>query len=117
MNTHKHRQQLVQTDAYLADIHLPRPAPKAKDPNHAQRRQQQRGINPAMIRIALGYGRKHHRHGAIVFTLSDKTLRYSPYAKFTDTLRGLTVVCSSDITSPQLLTTYWNFACKRYAQQ
>ncbi len=70
-----------------------------------------------MIRIALGYGRKHYRHGALVFTLSDKTLRHSPYAKFTDTLRGLTVVSSGDITAPQLLTPYWNLALKRYAHK
>ncbi|WP_448571402.1 hypothetical protein [Trichothermofontia sp.] len=70
-----------------------------------------------MIRIALGYGRKHFQRGAIVFTLNDKTLRHSPYAKFTDALRGLTVVCSGDLPSPQLLTTYWNLALKRYAHK
>jgi hypothetical protein len=66
-----------------------------------------------MIRIALGYGNRFYRHGAWHFKLGDRHLRDTPYAQFTDALRGLTVVCQSNVPDPEILTTYWDWDAKR----
>lgn len=78
-----------------------------------QRRQQQRAINNAMIQVALMYGRTSFNKGAMIFTLSDRALEQTPYAKFTDVLRGLTVVCLQAPSDPQILTAYWHEQIKR----
>jgi hypothetical protein len=71
-----------------------------------------------MIRVAIAYGQQRSdRHGAIIYTLSDLQLKTSPYAKFTDTLRGLQVICLPDLQTLQILTTYWNFDSKRKARK
>ncbi|MEW5857790.1 MAG: hypothetical protein AB1861_10485 [Cyanobacteriota bacterium] len=88
-------------------------APRNKDSNHLKRRQQQRAINDAMIKIALMYGRKHFNKGALIFTLHDRNLRQTPYSHFTDTLRGLRVVCLNGLPNPQILTAYWHEETKR----
>ena len=114
MNTHKQIQQIAATDNRLDPESNLTPIRKAKDLNHLERRQQQRAISNDMIRVAIAYGQQRFdRHGAIVYTLSDRNLKRSPYAKFTDTLRGLQVICSQDLTALQILTTYWNFDSKR----
>ena len=114
MNTHKQIQQIATTDDRLDPESNLTPIRKTKDLNHLQRRQQQRAISNDMIRVAIAYGQQRFdRHGAIVYTLSDRNLKRSPYAKFTDTLRGLQVICSQDLTTLQILTTYWNFDHKR----
>jgi hypothetical protein len=67
-----------------------------------------------MIQIAITYGQKRFdHHGATVYTLSDRLLKHSPYAKFTNALRGLQVICIHNLNSHQILTTYWNFTTKR----
>ncbi|MUG92313.1 DUF4258 domain-containing protein [Scytonema sp. UIC 10036] len=76
--------------------------------SHLQRRLQQRSINEAMIKITLLYGKKQFRHGAILFTLNDKSLHNTFYSQFTDALRGLRVVCLNGIPNPQILTVYWH---------
>ncbi len=114
MNTHKHIQQIASTDhrldpeiAYLSIC-------KSKDPNHLERRQHQRAITREMIQIAIAYGQQRFdHHGAIIYTLSDRKLKSSPYARFTDTLRGLQVICLQGFATIQILTTYWNFDTKR----
>ena len=114
MNTHKQIQQIAATDDRLdPESNFP-PIRKTKDLNHLQRRQQQRAISNDMIRVAIAYGQKRFdHHGAIVYTLSDRLLKHSPYSKFTDTLRGLQVICLQSLNNYQILTTYWNFETKR----
>ncbi|MEE3716582.1 hypothetical protein V2H45_07485 [Tumidithrix elongata RA019] len=114
MNTHQQIQQIATTDAQLDRAIAFTPIRKSKDLNHLQRRQQQRAISNDMIRVAIAYGQKHFdRRGAIVYTLGDRQLKQSPYARFTDTLRGLQVICLQGLSTPQILTTYWNFDTKR----
>lgn len=84
------------------------------DPTHAQRRQQQRGITNTMITIALTHGKPDHNHGAIRYTLTDRILRHSPYQKFTDTLRGLTVVAYPHPYQLYVATTYWNHTIRSH---
>jgi len=85
-----------------------------KDPNHAQRRQQQRAITNTMITIALAHGKKDHNHGAVRYILTDRCLQNSPYCRFTDTLRGLTVVAYPDRQQLTVITTYWNRLIRAY---
>jgi hypothetical protein len=66
-----------------------------------------------MIQVALMYGRKHHYKGAVIYTLTDRILRQSPYFQFTDTLRGLRVVCLNELPNPNILTSYWHSETKR----
>jgi hypothetical protein len=114
MNTHKQIQQIAATDDQLDPAIALTPIRKPKDLNHLECRQQQRAISNDMIRVAIAYGQKHFDHrGAIVYTLSDRLLKHSPYAKFTNALRGLQVICFQNLNSYQILTTYWNFTTKR----
>jgi hypothetical protein len=114
MNTHKQIQQIAANDDRLTSKVDFTPICKLKDLNHLQRRQQQRAISNAMIQIAITYGQKRFdHHGATVYTLSDRLLKHSPYAKFTNALRGLQVICIHNLNSHQILTTYWNFTTKR----
>ena len=66
-----------------------------------------------MIQVALMYGRKRFNKGAMIFTLGDRTLQQTPYAKYTDVLRGLTVVCLVNPSNPQILTAYWHQKIRR----
>lgn len=104
---------LVEADSHKNKIGTISIAPKIKDANHVQRRQQQRAISNAMIKVALMYGRRSFNKGAMIFTLCDRTLQHTVYAKFTDLLRGLTVVCTRHPCNPQILTTYWQYQIKR----
>jgi hypothetical protein len=118
MNTHKQIQQIAATDELLDQAIALTPIRKPKDLNHLQRRQQQRAISNDMIRVAIAYGQQRSdRRGAIIYTLSDRQLKTSPYAKFTDTLRGLQVICLPDLQTLQIITTYWNFDSKRKARK
>jgi hypothetical protein len=114
MNTHKQIQQIAANDDRLTSKVDFTPICKSKDLNHLQRRQQQRAISNDMIQIAITYGQKRFdHHGATIYTLSDRLLKYSPYAKLTNALRGLQVICFQNLNSYQILTTYWNFTTKR----
>lgn len=113
MDRKKQLSLIVETDANKDKIGNLKIAPKHKDSNHVQRRQQQRGINNAMIQVALMYGRKHYYKGAVIYTLTDRILRQTPYFRFTDTLRGLRVVCQNQQPEFQLLTAYWHEETKR----
>ena len=104
---------LVESDANKDKIGTISIATTNKDANHVQRRQQQRAINNAMIQVALMYGRRRFNKGAMIFTLCDRTLHQTPYAKFTDVLRGLTVVCQQAPSHPKILTTYWHKEIRR----
>ena len=88
MNTHKQIQQIAATDDRLTSKVDSTTICKSKHLNHLQRRQQQRAITNDMIQIAIAYGQKRFdHHGSTIYTLSDRLLK-SPYAKFTNALRG-----------------------------
>ncbi len=108
MDTKKRLSLILESDENKYKIGTLKVAPRPKDKNHLQRRQQQRAINEAMIKIALLYGQKQFRYGAMLFTLNDKNLRNTPYSQFTHALRGLRVVCLNGLPNPQILTVYWN---------
>ena len=77
---------------------------KDLDPLHVERRMQQKGISPTMIKIAIVYG-SHHRHeGASIYRLGDKQLVNTLYSKHIDKLRGLKVVVVG--SSKAVLTAY-----------
>jgi hypothetical protein len=114
MDTQKKIQHLVQIDSQMEQIGQLAIAHTRKDWNHLQRRQQQRAISEPMMRVALAYGKKRYDRGALVYTLNERILKHSPYAKFTDVLRGLTVVCLQETATPQILTAYWHYGtCQR----
>ena len=108
---------ILESDSNKHKLGTLRIAPRNKDSNHVQRRQQQRSINNAMIQIALMYGRKHFYKGGVIYTLNDKILKQTPYSQFTDALRGLRVICLNELPNPQILTTYWHSKTKRKACQ
>ncbi|ACK71051.1 hypothetical protein PCC7424_2637 [Gloeothece citriformis PCC 7424] len=108
MNSKKQISLILQQDINQNKIGKLQPAKRQKDQNHLQRRQQQRAINNDMIKITLLYGRKHYNKGAIIFTLTDRTLSKTPYFPFKDVLRGLRVVCLNGLPNPQILTAYWH---------
>lgn len=112
MDTKKRLSLILESDENKYKIGTLIIAPRNKDINHLIRRQQQRAINDVMIKIALLYGQKQFRYGAMLFTLNDKILRNTPYSKFTDVLRGLRVVCVNGLPNPQILTVYWNIETK-----
>lgn len=108
---------ILNNDANQQKLLNPKIASRPKDQNHLQRRQQQRAINNVMIQIALLYGRKHFNKGAEIYTLNDRSLQQSPYAQFTDALRGLRVVCLNGLPKPQILSVYWHQETKRRVRQ
>ena len=113
MDTKKRISLIVESDSNKTKIGTLRIASKLKDSNHLERRQQQRAINDAMIKVALLYGRKHFNKQAVIFTLNDRILQQTPYCQFTDVLRGLRVVCLTVLPNPQILTAYWHEETKR----
>lgn len=89
---------------------------KDKDPNHVERRHQQRAISEVMVQICLLYGAKKWIHGALTYTLSDRSLFNTPYYRHIELLRGLRVVClEGDNYSDQfyILTVCWFFEFKK----
>ena len=114
MNTHKQIQQIAANDDLLASKVDFTPICKAKDLNHLQRRQQQRAITNDMIQIAIAYGQERYdQRGATIYTLRDRQLKYSPYAKFTNALRGLQVICVLGQPMLRVITTCWHFETKK----
>lgn len=88
-------------------------AANRQDTEHSRKRQQQRAIGQEMIEIAVMYGHKHYSHGSVCYTLRDRDLKASPYTRFTDSLRGLTVVCDEGQHQLVVITAMWNFECRR----
>jgi hypothetical protein len=87
----------------------------AKDHNHFNRRLQQRAINWDMIKLAIAYGKFQYYSHAQTWTLLDRSLIYTPYARFIDKLRGLRIIAnnySSDQTL-KLSTAYWVYDLRR----
>jgi hypothetical protein len=83
-----------------------------QDLNHLERRRQQRAISEEMIDIALCYGYRKRIRGAITFTLTDKSLKGSPYERYMDSLRGLKVVTQIEGKEVYLQTCYWSWSIK-----
>ena len=99
--------RIVQEDANISQL-----GPLTES-HHLQQRKQQRAINDDMIKVALTYGRKEYSYGALHFTLTDRSLHHTPYAKVMDALRGLRVVCSQDCPTPEIITAYWHHQTKQ----
>ena len=113
MNTSARLNLIAQDDRKLQTIGLISNWEVNSDPLHFQRRQQQRGVNEAMVRIAIAYGKKEYIYDAISFTLIDKKLRHTPYQKFIDALRGLRVICHPQgLPNPLVKTVYWHYKTK-----
>lgn len=108
MPLNKELSQMLKNDTKVDQLVQMTPVTKPNDPNHLQRRQQQRAISNDMIKIAIIYGHRQFSHGALTFTLTDRNLRTTPYYRFIDALRGLRVVCIKGLPNPQILTAYWH---------
>lgn len=78
-----------------------------RDPQHLEIGMQNRAITPQMIDIALMYGVKSHIRGATSRTITDRSLRNTPYEKFTDELRGLRLICHEGGDVVRISTAYW----------
>ncbi|WP_234488863.1 DUF4258 domain-containing protein [Oxynema sp. CENA135] len=113
MDANKKLTRLLERDSNCQAIGTISAVQRRKDRNHLERRQQQRAISNEMIKVALLYGKKGFSRGATVFTLNDRILAKTPYAKFIDLLRGLRVVCLDGPPDPKILTAYWHEATKR----
>jgi hypothetical protein len=105
--------QLIENDPKLNSI---RPLSRFNsyfDPTHLERRQQQRAIPEQLIKVAIAYGMKRiFRKNAIAFSLTDRALLNTPYCKFVDKLRGLTVICTPVDDGYAVHTVYWDSAIK-----
>ncbi|MDB9324008.1 DUF4258 domain-containing protein [Nodularia spumigena] len=108
MNTHKKLTQIFQSDENKCKLGTLTAKLNSKDHNHTARRKQQRAINETMIQIAILYGKKDFHHQDIRFTILDKNLRNTIYAKFVDELRGLRVICKGELPNPEIITVYWH---------
>jgi hypothetical protein len=113
MNRQKQLNCLLENDINHQKISHLNTYSSQRDTSHLERRKQQRAINNDMIKIALLYGKKHHNKGAILFTITDRSLKKTPYFHYTEILRGLTVVCINGLPTPQILTVYWHFKTKQ----
>jgi hypothetical protein len=87
----------------------------AKDHNHLNRRLQQRAINWDMIRIAIAYGKFQYFSQAQTWTLLDRSLIHTPYARFIDKLRGLRIIANNYTCDDtlKLSTAYWAYDLRR----
>lgn len=87
----------------------------AKDHNHFNRRLQQRAINWDMIKLAIAYGKFQYHSHAKTWTLLDKNLKYTPYSRFVDKLRGLRIIALSESLDGtlRLCTAYWAYDIRR----
>jgi hypothetical protein len=87
----------------------------AKDRNHLSRRLQQRAINWDAIRIAIAYGNFQYFSQAQTWTLLDRSLVHSPYARFIDKLRGLRIIANNYTCGDtiELITAYWVYDLRR----
>lgn len=79
----------------------------SRDPNHTQRRMQQRAISEEMIAVALLYGKQEYHTRAKTFTILDRTLKNTPYHKFVDKLRGLRVIATETAEGLMVTSVYW----------
>jgi len=100
--------QLVNTDERVIKGKLP-VLQKSNDPDHYERRKQQRAITEEMVALCLSYGEKKRIRGALTYTILDKNLKDTRYQKYLSELRGLRVVLNK-LNEDSLLgihTVYW----------
>lgn len=112
MNTQKQLNQIFQSDENKYKVGSLKQKFRFQDPEHTQRRKQQRAINETMMKIALLYGEKDFHGNDIRVTILDKNLRNTIYAKFIDKLRGLRVIWKGELNNPEIITVYWDFKTK-----
>ena len=106
--------ELIQKDTKLSMITDYEVIIKDKDPNHYERRKQQRAITEQMVAVCLGYGLKKYIRGAKTYTLLDKSLKGTPYIKYIEKLRGLRVVLNNlPNASLGIETVYWVYEVKK----
>lgn len=113
MNTHKKLTQIFQSDENRFKLGTLKAKINPQDYNHMIRRKQQRAINETMMKIAILYGNKDFHGRDIRFTILDKNLRNTVYAKFIDELRGLRVICKGELSNTEIITVYWHNKTKR----
>lgn len=82
---------------------------KDKDPEHYERRKQQRAITEEMVQLCITYGEKKRIRGALTFTLLDKNLKHTNYNKYLEKVRGLRVVLNQldNNSALGIHTVYW----------
>ncbi len=115
MKFKKQLSQLISSDDIIKFLPTIEIFSCAKDHNHFNRRLQQRAINWDMIKLAIAYGKFQYHSRAKTWTLLDKNLKYTPYERFTDKLRGLRIIAvnySLDDTL-KLSTAYWTYDLRR----
>ncbi len=84
-----------------------------KDPLHVERKQQQRAINDDMVLIALFYGSKKRTYQDLAYTITDRSLRDTPYEKYMCKLRGLTIIGNWHEDKFYMITSFWDFVVKQ----
>jgi hypothetical protein len=115
MKFQKQLSQLINSDDIIKTLPKIEIFCCAKDHNHFNRRLQQRAINWDMIKLAIAYGKFQYHSQAQTWTLLDKSLKYTPYERFIDKLRGLRIIAanySCDGTL-KLSTAYWTYELRR----
>lgn len=104
--------QLIATDDKIVSIEHYSVLRKDNDPDHYERRQQQRAISEEMVSLCLTYGEKKRIRGALTYTILDKNLKSTKYSKYLSELRGLRVVLnnlkeSMESSEIGIHTVYW----------
>jgi hypothetical protein len=107
--------QLVSKDDNINNLQQVEICCSQKDRNHFNRRLQQRAINWDMIRLAIAYGKFQHHAHAYTWTLLDRSLIQTPYARFVDKLRGLRIIATRNSWDRRikLITAYWAYDLRR----
>jgi len=83
-----------------------------KDVLHVERKQQQRAITTNMMLLTLNYGTKKYSYQDIRYTLLDRNLLNTSYEKYSNKLRGLTIIGNWIDQEFYLITCYWDFLIK-----
>jgi hypothetical protein len=101
---------LIETDEKVISTKHFKVLRKDNDPDHYERRQQQRAISEEMVSLCLTYGEKKRIRGALTFTILDKNLKSTKYSKYLSELRGLRVVLNTlamESSEIGIHTVYW----------
>ena len=112
MKTKTSIQQLSKLDTKLNDLQYMF-IESNHDPLHIERKQQQRAITDTAISICLCYGNKKRAIKAWNYTLTDRSLKDTPYKKHKDSLRGLTIIGNWEDNVFYIITAYWDFNIKK----
>lgn len=113
MSLREELQTLLEEDKSLAYTHF-EVIENPRDPNHLERKQQQRAILDEIIILCLNYGIKRRTYQDHSLTLTDRGLFNTPYFKHIDKLRGATIIGHwDDVGVFHVITSYWNFTVKQ----